>query len=190
MKPAGQSPTVVLMGLRGSGKSTIAPRLALELAGPAGRAVDLDDVTAAMLNTPSAAHAAKTLGWPKFRAGEFSALQDCLAKPYAVIALGGGTPTHEPSRQALENALRSGSIALAYLHASPALLADRLAATDLATRPSLTGQGVLEEIEQVYKDRDPLYRKLASPGLLIQADASLHDIVHHIVEALTKLPRH
>lgn len=179
--PQGEKqPMVVLMGLRASGKSTVASHLARALAGPAGRAVDLDDVTAAMLQTPTSADAVRTLGWPKFRAGEFTALLDALAKPYAVLALGGGTPTYGPSREALENAKRAGSIVLVYLHAKPAVLQQRLAATDLATRPSLTGQGVLEEIEQVYADRDRLYRTLASPGFLIEADQPIAMLVQQV----------
>ncbi len=41
------------------------------------------------------------------------------------------------------------------------MLRDRLRSASNANRPSLTGLGVLEEIEGVLAHRDPIYRELA-----------------------------
>ncbi len=150
---------ILLIGLRGAGKSTIG-RIVAESTGR--EFVDLDDVTAALLGcrTPGEAFAAH--GESVFRVAEYRALINAAAISGRVIALGGGTPTAPGAGQILEDERRAGRAVIVYLRAMPHDLRARLSATDVSSRPSLTGAGTLEEIESVFAARDPLYRRLAT----------------------------
>lgn len=147
------------MGLRGAGKSTIARALGRD----AGVAViDLDDRTMVLLGHATVAEAFRTAGEPSFRAAEVRALRaviDECGDP-CVVALGGGTPVAPGARELLGAWARRGGAVIVYLHADPASLRARLREGD-ASRPSLTGAGMLEEIEAVYAARDPIYRACA-----------------------------
>lgn len=150
---------IVLMGLRGSGKSTIGRLLGATL----GREfVDLDDRTAAMIGAATPAKALAEGGEPAFREAEFRALGEVLASAGRVVALGGGTPTAPGATSLLERERDAGRAVIVYLRASPDELRGRLAATDTRSRPSLTGLGTLNEIEAIHAARDPLYQRLAS----------------------------
>lgn len=154
-----EAANLLLIGLRGSGKSTIGRMLAARL----GREfVDLDDSTAALLSCSTPGEAFSTHGESVFRIAENRALMNESVIGGRVIALGGGTPTAPGVRHALEEDLREGRAVIVYLRAMPEVLKARLRATDTSTRPSLTGAGTLEEIEAVFAARDPLYRQLAT----------------------------
>lgn len=163
---------IVLMGLRGSGKSTVGALLAGRLGVPF---VDLDDRTLEALRRAhpdqrfvAVADAWRAVGEPAFRAAECEALRAALGEGRVVLALGGGTPTAPGAPALLESAKRTGAT-IFYLRAEPALLRERLAASgEAATRPSLTGRGTLEEIEAVLAAREPLYQSLRS--LMIPAN--------------------
>lgn len=158
---AARTPLLVLMGLRGSGKSTLGRMLAERL----GTAfVDLDDRVAAALASADAGSALKSHGEPAFRKAEFDCLSAIIAREPsgAVIALGGGTPTAPGAADLLRDHAVSGRLALIYLHASPDTLRRRLMTTDTASRPSLTRAGTLDEIEAIYAQRNPLYCSLTS----------------------------
>ncbi len=148
---------IILMGLRASGKSTLGAETALLLGVPF---VDLDDRTRAILGDPTVAKAFERVGEPGFRAAESTALAEALAQPPQVIALGGGTPTAPRAADALAAARRDSRALLVFLDLPLELLAERLAAHQ-GDRPSLTGRGVVEEIEDVARMRRPLYAALA-----------------------------
>ena len=149
---------IYLLGLRGSGKSTVGPLVAASLS---TAFVDLDDITPGILGHATAADALRAHGLPAFRAAERLALDDPRVLAAGVIALGGGTPTHPPCEAELRRRASLGD-RLIYLRATPATLRERLASTNLAARPSLTGAGVLDEIESLWAQRDPLYQSLAT----------------------------
>lgn len=149
---------LLLIGLRASGKSTLGRLVAARLSRPF---IDLDDRTAARLGEPSPAAALGRYGEPAFRAAESAALRETLLGSGRVVALGGGTPTAPGAAEMLERERAAGRAVIVYLHAAPDVLRARLAATDVASRPSLTGRGTLEEIEALYAGRDGLYRRLA-----------------------------
>ena len=150
------------MGLRGSGKSTlgraVAARAGLEF-------VDMDAVTTGLLGEDTLPELWAKLGEPAFRAAEAEALGEQLAvlsRAKRVLALGGGTPTAPGAERMLNDAVGERRIELVYLRGEPELLRGRLASTDTAERPTLTGAGTLAEIERVFAARDGLYRRLAS----------------------------
>lgn len=161
-------PTIILLGLRGSGKTTLGRALAQKLS---REFVDLDDEVARSNGSESSGEALRSLGEARFRRAEASALFNVLAHaPRArgkgrILALGGGTPTNIAARQFLEDLVEDGRAQIVYLRATPATLRERLRATDLAERPSLTGEGTLEEIDQLFAARDNAYRALATRTL-------------------------
>lgn len=151
------------MGLRASGKTTLGPKLAARAGTPFA---DLDDRTLELLGHPTIADAWRALGEPGFRDAEARALRAALTEPRSVLALGGGTPTAPGAADLLRTNTHAGTITLVYLHAPPDVLRARLREGD-ASRPSLTGGNMLDEIDAVYRARDPLYRELA--GLVVDA---------------------
>lgn len=144
----------VLIGLRASGKTTIG-RLAAERLG-LGFA-DLDDLTPRKLGASTAAEALQSAGENAFRDAEAEALREVLAAKPMLIALGGGTPTAPGAA----DTLRDAGTMIVYLRAQPETLGVRLAQTDLTSRPSITGRGVIEEVAELFDRRDPVYRRLA-----------------------------
>lgn len=154
---------IILIGLRGSGKSSVGRLLASRLG---GSLVDLDDETPREMGCRSVAEAWAKEGEPGFRAAETRALERVLRAPPRVLALGGGTPT-APGAAAMLRAHRTAARAIVvYLHAAPAELRRRLAGADNTHRPALVvgkagAGGVIDEVERVYAARDEAYRALA-----------------------------
>lgn len=166
------------MGLRASGKSTVGRALAVRLSRVF---IDLDDLTAAELDAPTAGAALAAQGEPRFREAEAAALARILTRPGQIIALGGGTPTAPAARSLIESARAAGSVVTVYLIAPVDLLKRRLAA-DSTLRPSLTGRGTIDEVEQLHSRRDPIYRSLADRT--VDADASPDAIAAAISELI------
>lgn len=123
--------------------------------------IDLDDRTLAALGYSTIAEAWRTSGEPAFRATESEALAAALAEPPCVVSLGGGTPMAPGADALLRDAANNGRAVLVYLHAPPSVLRARLREGD-PSRPSLTGAGMLDEIDAVFAQRDPIYRSLAA----------------------------
>lgn len=172
---------IILLGLRGSGKSTLGPLLASKRS---LAFIDLDDHTRAHLQSPTIAQAWKLHGETAFRLAEVHCLKAALAKPATVISLGGGTPTAPNAANLLESAKAAGSHCLIYLRATPATLAQRLQASGIGDRPSLTGSDPIAEIAQVFAARDPLYQSLANTTLNLDTLTPCESI-----EALEKITK-
>lgn len=164
---------LILIGLRGAGKSDLGRALAERRR---CEFIDLDDITPGLLGCTSAGEAFSTQGEPSFRRAEYRALLDLLNRPYrGILALGGGTPTAPGVPELLAPPAH-----VVYLRAAPRTLRARLASTDPSTRPSLTGAPMMQEIDEVYTRRDPLYRRLAR--IVIETDSmtpgqTLHALV-------------
>ncbi|MBL8762786.1 MAG: shikimate kinase [Phycisphaerae bacterium] len=155
------TPSIILIGLRGSGKST----LGRELANRLGLGfVDLDDVTPGLLGAGTVGEAWAAHGEGVFRRAESKALGQTLATQGIVLALGGGTPVAPESAGLLNASRASGRAVVVYLRADAATLRARLkeAGSEAhVNRPSLTGASILDEIDAVLLARDPLYLDLA-----------------------------
>ena len=146
---------IILIGLRGSGKSSVGREAAARLDVPF---VDLDSVI-----TEGAGRTITRIfeedGESAFRALEKEALARVLAAPgQAVVATGGGA-VMDPDNAA---ACRAHGLVV-WLTADVRTLARRVTADagSRSTRPSLTGGPVAEELAQVARDRAPLYRAAA-----------------------------
>jgi shikimate kinase len=127
--------------------------------------VDFDEGTAIAMGARTAGDALAASGEQAFRNYESMLLPGVLSQRGFVVALGGGTPTAPDAERTLKLARDSGDIVIIYLRTNPIVLRERLASTNLSDRPSLTGQGTLEEIDRLFHARDALYRRLASHTL-------------------------
>jgi shikimate kinase len=147
---------LILIGLRGSGKTTIGRAVATRLLIPFQ---DLDDATTKTLGASSVSEAFTRHGQPAFRKAEAQALQAALNNSNQVLALGGGTPTAPGATELLKQAQAAGAQIL-YLRATAQTLRARIQ-NQTHDRPSLTGADPLIEIDAVFAQRDPAYLALA-----------------------------
>lgn len=183
----GTPPNVLLIGLRGSGKSTVGPRLAEAIG---HQFIDLDPVTLWRLKCATVEEAWRAHGAPRFREMEVEALRDALGHPARVIAAGGGTPTAPDAVKLIQSARGAGGLVVVYLRVLPAILRRRLQAPRPAeapvsragdpNRPSLTGRDPVEEIEDIYTQRDPRYSELADS--LVNGEKSPDEVVADIMQ--------
>ena len=149
-------PLVTLIGYRGTGKSTVAVRLAGRLGCPWH---DADDALETAVGMPIAA-LVRQRGEPAFRDEEMRILDRLLDTERCVLATGGGVVLRDGNREALR---RRGGLVV-WLTASADVIRRRLAA-DPATatrRPGLTGADPLAEVDAALERREPLYRECAS----------------------------
>lgn len=142
---------LVLIGYRGTGKSTVAKLLAKNL-GMATLGMDAEIVARAgmAINDLVAAR-----GWDHFRDLETAVAQDFAARENIIIDCGGGVIVRQANADALKTTGR-----VYWLKASIDLIVERIGgATD---RPSLTGEkSFIDEIAEVLAERTPLYAAAA-----------------------------
>lgn len=167
-----RAPRVLLIGLRGSGKSTVGPKLAAALGFDF---VDLDVMTLARLGCATVEEAWRTCGVAAFREAECAALREAVGATKCVIASGGGTPTAPGATALIHERAAHGGLRVVYLRGVPETLRKRLCASDDPNRPSLMGRDPIDEIEDVFAARDALYQSLAD--VVIDVDQSVEDVV-------------
>jgi shikimate kinase len=170
---------VLLIGMRGSGKTTIGRMVA---AGLSSGFVDLDDATIKELAAATVAEAWRVHGEGAFRAAEVRALAAALRIHPGVLSLGGGTPMAAGAAEIIKRAQVAGA-RVVYLRAPAATLRARLEGK-MGNRPSLTGADPLAEIDAVLAKRDPGY--LAIADLVVNTDGKSEGAVAaEIVAAVT-----
>ncbi len=141
---------VLLIGLMGSGKSTIGKLLASRLS---LSFVDLDEKIVAQQGK-SIPQIFEQEGEATFRALESQALEEALQFQESVIATGGGAILSEYNRELMQ---QSGKVI--WLDASPEVLADRI--TGDSNRPLLHDVNPLEKMRVLTAERNPLYAEIA-----------------------------
>ncbi|HJR26054.1 MAG TPA: shikimate kinase [Acidimicrobiales bacterium] len=144
---------MVLVGLMGSGKTTVGRRLAALL----DRAfVDADDAVEARAGRPIA-EIFEDDGEDAFRDLEAAVLEELLRAPdHPVIASGGGAVVR-PATRAL---LGGDDVTVVWLDAAPAFLASRIERK--AHRPLLAGDETPRQVlERLHGERAPLYAEVA-----------------------------
>lgn len=144
-------PRCALVGMPGSGKSTVGRQLAQRLKVPF---VDLDQRLEESLGTSIRAFFAAE-GEERFRALEAEMLAQVAQEGGGmVLSTGGGTVLRPENRAALR---RFGTVL--YLRASPDDIFRRIRHDK--TRPLLQVANPLERLRELYAQRDPLYREAA-----------------------------
>lgn len=146
----GRPAHVVLVGLMGSGKTTVGKKVA-KLVGH--RFVDADVEIEARTGRSVASWFDD--GEAAFRAAEAQLLEDLLAEPDPlVVGAGGGVVVTASNRRRLQ----ADDVVAVYLHGTPEFLASRVQAK--AHRPLLS-EDPLPVMQQMYEARDGWYREVA-----------------------------
>ncbi|MDT5183742.1 MAG: shikimate kinase [Mycobacterium sp.] len=165
------APKAVLIGLPGSGKSTIGRRLAKALD------VSLLDTDAAIEETTgrTIADIFATDGEPEFRRIEEDVIRSALQSHDGVLSLGGGAVTTPGVRDAL-----AGHTVI-YLDISAAEGVRRTGGSTV--RPLLAGGDRGEKFRKLMAERVPLYRRVAT----MRVNTNRRNpgaVVRHIVERI------
>lgn len=166
---------IILTGYRCTGKSSAGRRLSARLGRPL---FDTDDLilhrTGKTVEQIVAAG-----GWQAFRDAERAVIRNLSLLDGGVIATGGGA-LMDPRNVAY---LRGNGL-FVWLMADPATIAGRLAKdqADGNRRPSLSGKPVVEEVREVLKKREPVYRGIA--------DLSVDTACRSIEEVAALICRH
>jgi shikimate kinase/3-dehydroquinate synthase len=167
--------SIVLVGLMGSGKSSIGKRLALKLGLPF---IDADDeierAAAKTINDIFNDH-----GEAHFRDGERRVIARLLNNGPQVLATGGGAYMHPETRQRV----RENGISI-WLHADLPVLMRRVMKRD--TRPLLREGNPETTMRKLIEARYPIY---AEADMTVESRDEPHDLaVSEIVNRLTTMP--
>ena len=164
---------IALVGMRGAGKSTLAPVLAARLG------LEARDSDAEFERRHGAIAAfVETRGWPAFRVEEAKIVLELLA-PGRIAALGGGALETEVVRRELR-----GRATVVWVQESLATLRERIAASE---RPSVTGADPVAELPELLARRDELYRAVAT--ITLAPGTTVAERVEEAVVALRRLVR-
>ena len=148
---------VFLVGPRGSGKTTVGIQLAQRLHSAFW---DTDMALEEHLGCSIADFVAAE-GWDAFRENEHEVLREVVElgedKACSVISTGGGIVLKEENRRLLKETGLT-----VYISVPVRVLAARLSKSpNSSQRPSLTGKGVVDEVQEILAARGPLYEESA-----------------------------
>lgn len=165
---------IVLVGLPGSGKSTVGQLVAERLG---GTFVDVDAVIVRREGKPIQVIFGEQ-GEAAFRTLERREMTAQLAKEPAVLAPGGGWAA-QPG--ALDEARAQAF--LVYLRAQPVTAVERAEPAGIGNRPTLTGETPEDEMQKLLAEREPFY-KLADAEVNTERQA-----VEAVADEVVKLAR-
>ncbi len=163
---------VGLIGLPGSGKSTVGRQLARRLQLPF---FDSDQIIEERLGY-SIRVAFERDGEDAFRDLEETVLDELTTQPHVVISTGGGAILRASTRQRLRE---RGQVV--YLNSNPEEIYRRLRYD--SSRPLLQGDAPLSRLRELYRVRDTLYRETAH-FVIETGRPSVNNLVNMIVMQL------
>ena len=174
---------VLLIGLRGAGKTTHGRALARALSRDFH---DLDELALAASGASSVCELFKERGEAEWRSLEAACFADVVTNEHLVLALGGGAPMVASIQAGIRKAREAGRMRVLWLDAEDAVLAARIGADDPG-RPALLVDdadgtlGPLEECRALRKRRSSTFEALADA--VIDSDGPPDDILRRLVEA-------
>jgi shikimate kinase len=175
---AGSTLNIVLIGYRGTGKTSVGMALSKRL----GKTFcDTDDYIERKVKRPISDMVAQE-GWSFFRARENEAIREVSQFEDCVIAAGGGAVLDAEN---VENLKENGVVIL--LEATTQTILERMR-FDKKTeqqRPSLTGKDPYKEIEEVLEFRRPIYQ-MAMDFSVDTTSKSIEQVLDEIIERLGK----
>ena len=161
---------IVLIGYRGTGKSSVGRRLAARL-GRTLVSTDAEIVTRAQRTIPEIV---AREGWEYFRDLESSICRELSSRDRLVIDTGGGAILRTENIEALKE-----NGAVFWLTASVETIAKRIGGDN--QRPSLTGtQSFIDEIQDVLRERTPKYQAAADHTITTD-DRSIDQLVETLL---------
>jgi shikimate kinase len=170
---------ICLIGLMGSGKSTIGPLLEDRLK---YSFIDLDKEISISMNR-SIRDIFEELGEEKFREEEQKQLRRFCQLEQQVIACGGGIVVTPANLECLRRQITI------YLQASPEILASRIG--EDRDRPLLKGAiSISQRLSTILKEREPLYKECAQITIVTEGkdpDALVKDILKKLPAKITNL---
>lgn len=166
---------VVLIGYRGTGKSTVAKILSARLKWPK---VNLDKMIVEHAGM-SISRMVENYGWEFFRDEESKAVKKVSTMDRTIIDAGGGIVVRPHNVEILR---KNGF--LVWLKADPKKIISRIKGD--TNRPSLTGKkSFLEEVQEVLAERTPKYQ--AAANMEIDTDnLSPEKVAKKIIEELNR----
>lgn len=146
--------SIFLVGFRAAGKTSVGKELAERMG---WTFFDTDLVITDRTRCPIRT-IVEHRGWQEFRRLEEQVLAELSQHRACIVATGGGAILHrERWRELHDRAF------IVWLTATADTLVDRISHDSGTTeaRPSLTGKEVLQEVEEILAEREPLYRETA-----------------------------
>ena len=164
---------VVLIGYRGTGKSTVGKIVAARL----GRVFVSTDAEIVKLVGQSIPEIVETNGWEYFRDLETKVCQELAGRTGLVVDTGGGAILRPRNVEVLKETGR-----LFWLTASVETIAERIGRD--SQRPSLTGvKSFVDEIQDVLRERTPKYQ--AAADYVVETDGrSVTQVAEEILARL------
>jgi len=162
---------IVLIGMRGSGKTTVGKLLAKRLG---TQFIEMDELIVQRLGQ-SIPEIVNNYGWKKFRDVEAEITREVAQLDNVVNATGGGVVTREENIRELK---KKGK--LVWLKADIDTLLRRIGNDQ--SRPSLTGKSQREDMEAVLAERSPVYQRVAD--FIIDTEGKMPE---EVAETIAKL---
>ena len=164
---------IVLIGYRGTGKSTVGKLLAARL----GRELVSTDAEIVKRAKRTIPQIVAQEGWESFRDRESEVCQELAARDQLVIDTGGGAILRAQNVEALK---RNGTVF--WLEASVVTITKRIGRDN--QRPSLTGsKSFVDEIQEVLRERTPKYQA-AADHVITTDNRSINRLMEEVLALL------
>jgi shikimate kinase len=164
---------IVLIGYRGTGKSSVARLLAARTKWPIV-STDLEIIKKAGMPVPDII---RKRGWDYFRDVESEICKQVGKKDRTIIDTGGGAVLRKENVESLRQRGR-----MFWLTAEVTTVMERI--KNNSDRPSLTGKkSYVEEVEEVLNERLPLY-KAAADHMIPTDDRTIEEVANEIQQKM------